>query len=112
MCDGDVENRLQSPPCVGLACRELIASGALTVPGNVVRLELFTFQAAQVLERSSFLQFMCELYQHQLYPSPIVFTTTPSTLPLRVGLGVTWKQFGVSAEIEVPNPVTMATGNT
>ena len=63
----------------------------MTVPGNVVRLELFAFQAAQVLERGSFLQLVGELYQRQLYPYPIVFTAAPPTLPLRVDLGVVGK---------------------
>lgn len=59
--------------------------------GNIIRLELFAFQATQILERGPFLQFMGELYQRQLYPGPIVFAVAPPTPPLRVDLGITWE---------------------
>ena len=79
--------------------------------GYVVRLKLFAFRATHILECTSFLQFVDELYQRQLYPRPIVFTTTPPTLPFRTSLGVAGKQFWVSAKVKISNAVAMTTRN-
>ena len=63
------------------------------------------------MERSSFLQFVGDLYQRQLYPGPVIFTATSPALPLRADLCVTGKQLGVSAEVKVSDPVAMTTRN-